>query len=112
MPRALTREQLEARKEKAERFVRDVLLDPGRAEAIADESLEDYAARRKIEILDNPKGRSIMPRRTVADLEEELQDLQEENAELQEKLDQIMDVIEPEEEDEEEDEGPGDEGEE
>ena len=52
----LTRDQLQARKEKAVRFVRDVLADPNRADEIADESLEDYAQRRKIQIT-NPTNR-------------------------------------------------------
>jgi len=55
VPKTLTREQLQGRKEKAERFVRDVLGGPDRAAEIADESLEDYAARRKIKIVENPR---------------------------------------------------------
>jgi len=47
VPKVLTREQLGSRKEKAVRFTRDVLGDPEPAEEVADESLEDYAARRK-----------------------------------------------------------------
>jgi hypothetical protein len=57
----LTREQLESRKEKAVRFVEDVLGDPERAAEIEDEPLEEYAERRKIEIVDNPRG-GPMPR--------------------------------------------------
>ena len=53
MPKALTRDQVEARKEKAVRFTRDVLDDPDRADEIEDESLEDYAARRKIKIINS-----------------------------------------------------------
>jgi hypothetical protein len=56
VPKILTREQLDSRKEKAERFVRDVVGDPERADEIADESLEDYADRRKIQLADNPRG--------------------------------------------------------
>ena len=51
----LTRDLLQSRKEKAVRFVRDVLGDPKRAKEIADESLEDYAQRRKIR-LTNPSN--------------------------------------------------------
>ena len=50
MMKALTRHQLQARKEKAVRFIRDVLDDPDRADEIEDESLEEYAERRKIQI--------------------------------------------------------------
>jgi hypothetical protein len=60
----LTRQQLQSRKEKAVRFTRDVLGDPDRAGEIEDESLEDYAERRKI-ALSNP-GR----KRTMATLKQ------------------------------------------
>jgi hypothetical protein len=53
----LTRDQVESRKEKAVRFVRDVVGDPGRAEEIEDESLEDYAERRKF-VITNPKRKT------------------------------------------------------
>ena len=42
----LTREQLQSRKDAAIRFAENVLRDQGKAEAIADESLENYADRR------------------------------------------------------------------
>jgi hypothetical protein len=54
--KTLTRDQLESRKEKAERFVRNVLGDDDRADEIADESLEDYADRRKIQLAGDPRG--------------------------------------------------------
>jgi hypothetical protein len=44
---ALTRDQLQSRKENAVRFIHDVLGDSDRAEEIEDESLEGYAERRK-----------------------------------------------------------------
>jgi predicted RNase H-like nuclease (RuvC/YqgF family) len=104
----LSREQIEARKEQAVRFVRDVLGDPDRADEIADESLEDYAERRKFEIT-NPKRRAIMPRKTVedyreevADLKDQLAELEEENESLQSQLDQIADIAAGEEEEEDE----------
>ncbi len=113
MPKALTRDQLAARKEKAVRFVRDVLADPDRADEIEDESLEDYAARRRIEIVDNPRRRrNAMPkRRTVADLEAEIEELREENEGLQDQLDAVADIVAPEDEEEGDEEG-GPEGEE
>lgn len=59
--KTLTREQLEGRKEKAVRFVEDVLDDPDRADEIAAESLEDYAARRRFTLKDNPGRRAFVP---------------------------------------------------
>ena len=106
----LSREQIEARKEKAARFVRDVLDDPDRADEIADESLEDYAERRKFEIT-NPTRRADMPRKSiedyrdeVADLKAQLADVEEENEALQEQLDSISEILSPE-EDEDGDDG-------
>ena len=103
----LTREQIQGRKEKAVRFVRDVLGDPDRAEEIAEESLEDYAARRKFEIM-NPTRRATMPRKTIedyradiADLKDQIGELEEENETLQDQLDQISDIAAGEEEEEE-----------
>ena len=43
----LTRDQLQARKDKAVRFTRDVLGDPDRAEEFEEESLENYVERRQ-----------------------------------------------------------------
>jgi hypothetical protein len=64
MPKTLSRDQVQSRKDKAVRFVHDVLHDPDRADEIEEESLEDYAERRKI-TLTNPSGRvaEIMIRR-------------------------------------------------
>lgn len=108
-PHSLTRAQLEARKAKAVRFTRDVIGDPGRAAEIQAESLEDYAGRRHIQIT-NPNWRYTVPRKTLADYRAELRevkgqirDLEEENQTLQDQLDQIGDIIAPE-EDEDEDE--------
>ncbi len=110
MLEALSREQLQARKEKAVRFVRDVKGDPERAAEIEDESLEDYAARRKIEILNphggtmsrvrvaNPGAAADMPSRL--ELTRRIRELEDENDELQDRLDQVADLAEAPEDDE------------
>lgn len=106
----LRREQVEGRKEKAARFTETVLGDSERAQQIRDESLEDYAERRKFEIT-NPTWRATMPRKTVddyraeiADLKDQVGELEEENESLQGQLDEITDIVAPEEEEEEEEE--------
>jgi hypothetical protein len=106
----LTRDQLQSRKEQAVRFVRDVLGDPDRADEIADESLEDYAQRRKIQITNPSKRRNAIMATTKskADLQAEIADLKEENEELQDQLDTIADIVAPADEDEDEN-GDGDE---
>jgi hypothetical protein len=101
----LTRSQLESRKEKAERFTRDVLGNSERAEEIAAESLEHYAPRRKIQITNPSKRRNaIMARgKSKAELEAEVADLQDENQELQDQLDTIADIVAPPDEEDEDD---------
>ena len=92
MSKTLTRKQLEGRKEKAARFVRDVLEDSERADEIEDESLEHYAERRKIHMV-NPGRTPIMA--TKEDLKDRIRELEEENDDLQDQLDKIADIAAP-----------------
>ena len=98
MAKTLTRAQVKSRKEKAARFVRDVLGDSVRAEEIDDESLEDYAERRKINMRVNPHGGHMA---TKEELEARIRELEEENDDLQNQLDKIADIAAPIEDDEE-----------
>ena len=102
--KSLTREQLESRKAKAVRFTRDALDDDDRADEIEDESLEDYAERKRIRLA-NPKGVRKMPVQTRRELLERIEELEGQNEDLQSKLDEIADLVAPDEEDEDEDEG-------
>jgi hypothetical protein len=103
-----TLDQVEAMKAKAVRFTRDVLGDDLRAEEIEDESPEDYAERKRIEIVEpNPlrKRYACMPTGpTKADLEARIEELEAENEELQERLNSISEIVNGEEEDDSEDE--------
>ena len=101
-PKSLTRDQLQSHKDKAVRFTRDVIGDPERADEIADESLADYAERRKI-TLTNPNVRSsnMAIGRTKAELESQIEDLEAENQDLQDQLDAIADIVGGEDENEE-----------
>ena len=105
----LTREQVEGRKEKAVRFTESVLGDSDRADAIRDESLEDYAERRRFEIT-NPTRRRNVPRGSrdphreqIKDLKEQIRDLEEENESLQDQLDSIAEIVAPDESEDDED---------
>src|SRR5215831_4824256 len=104
--KSLTREQLQSRKDRAVRFLRDVKDLPERADEVEDEDLESYAERRKIQLI-NPRRSASMANgdpRTKQDLLDELDDLRQENADLQDQLDAIADIVSsPEEEDEEDD---------
>jgi hypothetical protein len=71
--KTLTPKQLEARKEKAVRFVRDVLENDDRASEIEDESLEDYAERRRLEITNPRRRRTHMPRVSTGPTKADLQ---------------------------------------
>jgi acyl carrier protein phosphodiesterase len=100
----LTRDQVESRKEKAVRFVRDVLDDPDRADEIESEPLEDYAERRRIQIL-NPRVNMARRTPTKEELQDRIRDLEEENETLQDQLDSVADIVAPVEEDEDEENG-------
>ena len=103
--KTLAGKQLESRKAKAARFARDVLGDEDRAAEIEDESLESYAERRHIQIV-NPKGARKMPVQTRRQLIERIKELEEENESLQDRLEEIADLACQEEGEEEE---PGEE---
>ena len=107
-PKTLTRHQLQSRKNKAVRFTRDVASDPDRADEIEDESLDDYAQRRRIQLM-NAGRRSHMAKKSVedyraevSDLKQQIRDLEDENQTLNDKLDNMAEALEPEEEDEDE----------
>jgi len=103
----LTRDQLKSRKEKAVRFVRDVLDDPDRADEIESESLEDYASRRKVQLSNPLTRKSIMAKKTQTreELRERVRELEEENESLQDQLDSIADIVAPAEGEDDQDDG-------
>jgi hypothetical protein len=108
--KSLTRDQLASRKAQALRFTRDVLGDPERADEIEAETLEDYAERRKVKLLNSFQRRNaIMVRgQTKAELQDRIDELEQENQELQDQLDAVADIVAPADEDEDEDSGVDD----
>ena len=107
--KTLTRKQLEARKTRFVRFVRDGLGDDDKADDIEDESLEDYAEHRHIKLA-NPKGATHMAAPTRQELLDRAEELETENQGLRSRLDEIADIIgeDNEEEDADTDEGEDD----
>lgn len=100
--KSLTRDQLQTRKDQAVRFTENVLGDPERAGEIAEESLEDYAERRKIQLTNTGKRRcSSMA--TKKELQDQIADLEDENQQLQDQLSAIADIVGPSEDEEEDD---------
>ena len=91
----LTREQIQSRKDKAARFTDNVLGDPDRAAEIENESLESYADRRGFQITNPRGGRCGMP--TKDELLDRIEQLEEENENLQQQLDDIADIVAPDE---------------
>ncbi|OFV96451.1 MAG: hypothetical protein A3F68_10415 [Acidobacteria bacterium RIFCSPLOWO2_12_FULL_54_10] len=98
-----TREQVQTRKEKAARFVRDVLDDPDRATEIEDESVDDYADRRRFRIINRKRSKQHMA--TKQELEERISELEAENEELQSRLNEISEIVAPPDEEDEQEEG-------
>ena len=92
--KAKTLEQLEQMRQKAVRFLRDVVGDDDKAEEFNEMTPEEYAEHKGVEIAANPKRRRMptSSRPTRAELEERIEDLEQENAELNDKLDSIVDI--------------------
>jgi hypothetical protein len=101
--KALTREQLEKRKEKAVRFARDVREDDELADEIEGETLEEYAEHRRIRLLNPTRRMTPMP--TRKEMLERIEELEAENEGLQDRLDDIADLAASEEEEESGDSG-------
>ena len=89
--KALTRDQVQAKKDQAERLVRNVLNDPDRADELSEEDLESYAERKKVTLL-NPNERRVtyrMPRNVSTE-----KALQEEIDDQQDTIDQAIEILE------------------
>jgi hypothetical protein len=88
---------VEAKKDKAAQFLRDVVGDDNRAEDFDDMSLEDYAQKKTIQIV-NAGRSSLMVSgngRTKDELLDEIDELTQEHQHLQDQLDAIADVVSP-----------------
>src|SRR5262245_36042143 len=102
----LTREQLQARKDKAVRFVRDFLHDPDRADEIEDEDLDSYAEMRRIQVIMFGRKNNAMANvngQTKKGVFVEIDDLRQENQDLRDQLDAVADIVAPPEEEDDED---------
>ncbi len=108
--RILTRKQLQARKDQAVRFAREVRDDDDLADAIEDETLEEYARKRHIKLSNPTTGVKNMAIRTRRELLDRIAELEEENQELRDKVDSIADIVGEEEDDSEEEDEDEDSG--
>jgi hypothetical protein len=104
-----TFDQIEAMRQKAVRFLRDVVGDSDKAEEFDLMSPSDYAEHKRIRMIENPASKihrrstTTMARKTYAELQEEVKDLKEENSDLSDRLDTILDIVSPQDDDEDED---------
>lgn len=95
-----TRDQVEKMQAKAVRFSDDVLQDSSKADEIAGLSVEEYAARKKITVV-NPTRRNRMARRnppptpSKEELLDRIDELEQENQELSDIVDEINDLTSP-----------------
>jgi ribosomal protein L29 len=98
--RQLTREQVEARQQKAVQFTEQVRDDPERAGEIADMSIEEYAQQRGFKLINPNRRRITLMPKSRTELIQENRELKEQLADLEDRLDQIADLSVEEEEEE------------
>jgi len=111
-----TQDEVQTAKDRAVRFVRDVLGDEDRAEEIADESLDEYAERKGFEVIENPHQHH--PRKdhivsiqtmTKVELFERVQELEAELEDANDRLSSIGEIASGQDDDEDDDEEEGEE---
>ena len=96
-----TYDQAEAKRQKAVRFLRDVVGDDERAEKFDGMDTETYAVHKGLTLINpSPKRSHTM---TKLQLEKEVRALRAENEELAEQLDSIAAIVAPDDEDDDED---------
>jgi len=97
-------------RQRAVRFLENVLADSDRAQEFDDMSTEEYAERKRIRI-ENPfdhrkekqRERTMRKPKSRTELQDRIAELEEENRDLKDKIDGVLEVIDPVQEDEEED---------
>jgi hypothetical protein len=101
--KALTREQAQTRKDKAIRFVENVLDDPDHADDIRDEDLESWAQRKHIRLISNPpRSRNTVTKQDLQDTLDQVQDILEDaydpqssREDLAKAIGDALDTIDP-----------------
>jgi hypothetical protein len=93
MVKKLTRDQLQSRKEKAADFAANVLEDPDLADEIEAETLEEYAAHKRIEIINPMRRKHTMARTRNPKVKDELEEAEDT---LQEVANLVSEALDPE----------------
>jgi hypothetical protein len=92
----LTADQVQAKKDRAVQFLRDVVGDDDKADEFEDMDLNEYAERKRVQIVNKGERSRKMANgngRTKQDLLDEIDELQQENEALQEQLNAISDIV-------------------
>jgi hypothetical protein len=92
----LTADQVQAKKDRAVQFLRDVVGDDDKADEFEDMDLDEYAERKRVQIVNKGERSRKMANgngRTKQDLLDEIDELQQENEALQEQLNAISDIV-------------------
>jgi len=87
--KTLTLEQIESRQRRAVRAAEMLQDDPDLAEEIADLSPLEYAERKHYAVQPNPERIKKMPRKSMAELEAEIENLQDELEEAQAEIEDL-----------------------
>jgi hypothetical protein len=101
--REFTRDEVERKQAKAVQFLRDVVGNDDLADEVDGLSVEEYAERKRIRLLNPKQSREERIMATKQEMTERIRELEGENEELQGQLDHVFDIIAPEEEEEEDD---------
>ncbi|HMV86807.1 MAG TPA: hypothetical protein PLD20_17935 [Blastocatellia bacterium] len=112
MKKVMTTQQAETSQGRGILFVRDVLEDDDRADELEDESLDEWAARKGVEIIENPKNKLFRVKEknsmaTKQQLEDRIAELESELEEASEREARIIDALGIELTDDEEDDDEG-----
>jgi hypothetical protein len=90
-------EQAVKKQAAAIRFAENVLQDDSKADELSDLSPQEYAERRGLEVVDNPRRRANMVNSSMSkdELLDRIDELESENSDLQDALDSIADIASP-----------------
>lgn len=93
----MSRAEAEVSKGRAERFARYALDDPDLSDDIASETLDEWAARKRITLVEKPRKEvrnMARARETREDLQARVEDLESENEDLASRVEEMESTLE------------------
>lgn len=109
MKKVMTTQQAEVSKAKGVNFLRNVIGDDDHADDLEDESLSEWAERKGVRIIENPKRKGAKIMATKQQLEDRVAELEAELDEYTDRENRILDALGVELDDEDSDEETDDE---